>query len=46
VLLNLVEKKKLTYVSPILADYVFVTTNFDLWMSKGMHDAFALVVIF
>jgi hypothetical protein len=38
--------KKIKNVSPILADYVFATTSFNLWMSKGTHDGFALVVIF
>jgi hypothetical protein len=29
-----------------LAKCVFVTTIFDLWMSKGPHDVFALVLNF
>jgi hypothetical protein len=42
VLPNLVEKTKQTYVLPILAKCVSITTlSFDLWMSKGAHDVFA-----
>jgi hypothetical protein len=47
VLLNLVEKTKQTYVLPILTKCVSTTTlSFDLWMSKGVHDVFALIVNF
>ncbi len=27
-----------------LIDCIFATTSFDLWMSKGVHDIFALVI--
>jgi hypothetical protein len=40
------EKMKKVYVLPKLADYIFATTNFDLWMSKGAHDIFSLVMNF
>ncbi len=40
------EKTKETYVLPLLNDYSCATTNFDLWMSKGAHDVFVLVIIF
>jgi hypothetical protein len=38
VLPKLVEKTKETYVLPLLHECYCVTTNFDLWMSKGAHD--------
>jgi cytochrome c oxidase subunit IV len=31
------------YVLPKLVNYIF-TTNFDLWMSKGVHDFFGIVI--
>ncbi len=40
------EKTKETYVLPLLNDCYCATTNFDLWMSKGAHDVFALVINF
>ncbi len=46
ILLELVEKTKETYVLPLLNDCSCVATNFDLWMSKGAHDVFVLVIIF
>jgi hypothetical protein len=46
VLPKLVEKTKETYVWPLLNDCSCVTLNFDLWMSKGAHDVFVLVIIF
>jgi hypothetical protein len=36
-----VEKKKL-YVLPALADCYYIIASFDLWMSKGAYDIFAL----
>jgi hypothetical protein len=45
-LLYLIEKTKQTYVLAILANYVFTSTSFDLWMSKRVHDFFSLVMIF
>jgi hypothetical protein len=45
VLLNLVENIKQKYVLPLLKDCTTITRSFDLWMSKGAHDIFALVVI-
>jgi hypothetical protein len=33
-------------VLPKLKQCYFVTTSFDLWMSKGAHDVFALVINF
>jgi hypothetical protein len=40
---KLVEKINETYVFPLLNDCCYATTNFDMWMSKGAHDMFALV---
>jgi hypothetical protein len=37
------EKTKQLYVLPCLAKCFFVT-SFDLWMSKGAYDIFALVI--
>jgi hypothetical protein len=45
-LLDLVKKTKQACVLLILAKCVFVTRSFDLWMSKGAHDVFALVLNF
>jgi hypothetical protein len=36
----------LIYVHPTLADYISATCTFDLWMSKGVHDVFVIVVNF
>jgi hypothetical protein len=46
VLPKLVENFKETYVLPLLNDYCCAIASFDLWMSKGAHDVFALVIIF
>jgi uncharacterized protein YktA (UPF0223 family) len=46
VLTNLVENTKSLYVLLTLFDYLFTTTTFDLWMSMGAHEVFALVVNF
>jgi len=46
ILHELVEKTKETYVLPLLNGYNCVIANFDLWMSKGAHDVFVLVIIF
>jgi len=43
---NLFEKIKQLYVLLSLADCYYVTTNFDLWMSKGAYDIYALVIKF
>jgi hypothetical protein len=43
-MLSFVEKTKQKYVLPLLDDYTFVTTSFELWMSKGAHSIFAFVV--
>jgi hypothetical protein len=43
--LELVEKTKLLYVLLVLTKFNFVT-SFDLWMSKGVHDIFAIVINF
>jgi hypothetical protein len=45
-LLNLVEKIKEMYVLPKLIDCISITSSFDLWMSKGAHDIFVLVINF
>jgi hypothetical protein len=46
VLLELVEKTKETYALPLVNDYSCGLTNFDLWMLKGAHDVFILVIFF
>jgi hypothetical protein len=46
VLLDLIEKTKQTYVLLVLTNCVVVITSFDIWISKGEHDIFALVVSF
>ncbi len=35
-----------THVQVALADYLSTTYTFDLWMSKGAHDVFVVVVNF
>jgi len=45
VLLNIVEKTKQTYVLPFFQKcYLSMIANFDLSMSKGAHNVFALVL--
>jgi hypothetical protein len=34
------------YVLPKLENCISIIANFDLWMSKGAHDIFALVIKF
>jgi hypothetical protein len=46
VLSGLVEKTMLTYVHPTLANCISTICTFGLWMSKGVHDVFAIVVNF
>ncbi len=46
VLPKLVEKTKETYVLPLLNECYCVTANFDLWMFKGAHDVFAMIIFF
>jgi hypothetical protein len=41
-----VEKTKQLYVLLVLANFNFATKSFDLWMSKGVHDIFAIVINF
>jgi len=43
---RLVEKTMLTYVHPTFAICISTIYTFDLWMSKGVHDVFAIVVNF
>ncbi len=43
--LELVEKTKQSYVLLVLEKINFAT-SFDLWMSKGVHDIFAIVINF
>jgi hypothetical protein len=40
------EKTNQLYFLPTLVECHFVTTNFDLWMSIGTYDVFALVINF
>ncbi len=46
ILLELVEKTKETYVLFSLNDCSCAIVSFDLWMSKGAHDVFVLVINF
>jgi len=46
ILLDLLEKTKEEYMLLKLKQCYFATTSFDLWMSKGAHDVFALVINF
>jgi hypothetical protein len=38
------EKTKQLYVLLALAKCYSTTTNFDLWISKGAYDVFALII--
>ncbi len=40
------EKTNRLYIFPSIAKCYITITSFDLWMSKGAHDVFALVVNF
>jgi hypothetical protein len=42
----LVKKTKQLYVLLVLVECNFVIENIDLWISKGLHDRFALVINF
>ncbi len=42
--LELVEKTKQIHVLLALAKCNFLIMNFDLWMSKGVHDIFAPMI--
>jgi hypothetical protein len=44
-LVDLVEKTKQKYILPKLKQ-CYSATSFDLWMSKGAHDVFTLVISF
>jgi hypothetical protein len=46
ILFTLVHKSKEDYVVFELSQCVSVTTSFNLWMSKGAYDIFALVINF
>jgi hypothetical protein len=46
VISKLVEKIMFTYVHPTFVDCISATCTFDLWMSKGTHDVFVVVVNF
>ncbi len=43
---NLVQKTKDVHVLPKLFRCMLTITSFDLWMSKGTNDIFALVINF
>jgi hypothetical protein len=43
---NLVERIKHEYVLPKLVECYSTTTSFYLWMSKGTHHIFVLVINF
>jgi hypothetical protein len=40
----MVEEMKQNYVLPKLTNCMSTTINIDLWMSKGTHDIFVLVI--
>jgi hypothetical protein len=44
--LKLGEKTKQLYVLPNLVECNSIIMSFDLWMSKGVHNIFALVIKF
>jgi hypothetical protein len=44
VLLSFVEKTKQKYVLLLLDNYIIIIASFEVWMSKGARDIFALVV--
>jgi hypothetical protein len=44
ILPKLVEKTKKLYILFALAYYYSIIASFDLWMSKGAYDIFALVI--
>jgi hypothetical protein len=44
--LNWLINKILVYVLPKFEICIFVTSSFDLWMSKGAHDTFYFVIVF
>jgi hypothetical protein len=46
ILPNLVQKTKDVYVLQEFFSCMSITTCFDLWMSKGAYDIFALVINF
>jgi hypothetical protein len=46
VLFGLMEKTMFTYVHLALEDCILAICTFDLWMSKGAHDVFVVVVNF
>ncbi len=46
ILPRLVEKTSQQYVLPALAGYFSAIASFNLWMSKGAHDVFALMINF
>jgi hypothetical protein len=46
ILLGLMEKTNQLYVVLALAKCYFTTINFNLWMSKGTYNVFALVINF
>jgi hypothetical protein len=46
ILPRLVEKTSQQYVHLALANSFSTTTSFDLWISKGTYDVFALMINF
>jgi len=40
------EKKSQLYVLPTLAQCHYAIATFEVWMSKGCYDVFALAIIF
>ncbi len=46
ILFNLVGKFFFNFFLLKLTNCIYVTISFDLWMSKGAHDIFALVMNF
>jgi hypothetical protein len=46
ILPKLMEKIKQLYVLLALINCYSITTSFDLWLSKGAYDIFALIIKF
>jgi len=46
ILPRLMEKTKQLHVLPTLVECHFAIASFDLWMSKGAYEVFALVINF
>jgi hypothetical protein len=45
-IIPMIVEKCLEYVTPFLDATPTTTTTFDLWINKGTHDTFVVVIIF